>query len=68
MIFKSILNFLSTSCCLSVILVLISLAGYPPFSDSVQGMTLYDQILKGHYSFPEMHWGTVSNEGEFQMD
>lgn len=42
----------------------ISLSGYPPFMDDHKGMTIYEQILQGQYSFPDRYWAAVSNEGE----
>jgi len=42
----------------------ICLAGYPPFSDGAGGLTIYDQIVKGAYSFPEKYWGGISEEAK----
>lgn len=36
------------------------LVGYPPFSDSISGVPLNDQIIKGTYTFPEEFWSEVS--------
>lgn len=34
--------------------------GYPPFSESISGTPLNDQIVKGQYSFPDEFWSAVS--------
>jgi serine/threonine protein kinase len=34
--------------------------GYPPFSESISGTPLNDQIIKGLYTFPDEFWSEVS--------
>ncbi|CAF3045945.1 unnamed protein product, partial [Rotaria sp. Silwood2] len=34
--------------------------GYPPFSESISGTSLNDQIIKGLYTFPDEFWSEVS--------
>lgn len=42
----------------------ISLGGYPPFSDNVRDMTMYQQVLAAAYTFPDSHWKDISSEGK----
>lgn len=37
------------------------LVGYPPFSDSISGKPLNDQIIEGLYTFPDEFWSDVSD-------
>ena len=47
-----------------VIFITISLGGYPPFSDNVKDMTMYQQVVTGSYTFPDEHWKHISTEGK----
>ena len=47
-------------------LVPSSLAGYPPFSDEIEGISLADQVKQGRYSFPQKYWGSVSSVGKLR--
>ncbi|CAF0965840.1 unnamed protein product [Rotaria magnacalcarata] len=42
------------------VILYICLVGYPPFSDSISGTPLSDQIIKGLYTFPDEFWSEVS--------
>ncbi|CAF4916774.1 unnamed protein product, partial [Rotaria sp. Silwood1] len=42
------------------VILYICLVGYPPFSESISGIPLNDQIIKGLYTFPDEFWSEVS--------
>lgn len=43
------------------VILYVCLVGYPPFSESPDGPSLTDQILKGLYTFPAEFWSDVSD-------
>ncbi|XP_062571619.1 serine/threonine-protein kinase Chk2-like [Saccostrea cucullata] len=43
------------------VILYICLAGYPPFSDEREDMSLDKQIKGGHYSFPQEFWSGISD-------
>ena len=42
------------------VILYICLVGYPPFSESISGKPLNDQIIEGLYTFPDEFWSDVS--------
>jgi len=38
--------------------------GYPPFSESISGTPLNDQIIQGLYTFPDEFWSDVSESAK----
>jgi serine/threonine-protein kinase Chk2 len=42
------------------VILYICLVGYPPFSESVSGTSLNDQIIQGLYTFADEFWSEVS--------
>ncbi|UJR09328.1 hypothetical protein I4U23_013571 [Adineta vaga] len=42
------------------VILYICLVGYPPFSESISGTPLNDQIIQGLYTFPNEFWSDVS--------
>ncbi|XP_048742373.1 serine/threonine-protein kinase Chk2-like [Ostrea edulis] len=42
------------------VILYICLAGYPPFSDEREDMSLDKQIKEGHYTFPTEYWKGIS--------
>ncbi|KAL8594487.1 hypothetical protein ACOMHN_024932 [Nucella lapillus] len=44
------------------VVLFIMVSGYPPFSDQRKDIDLPQQIMGGHYTFPEQYWQDVSNE------
>ncbi|CAF3801968.1 unnamed protein product [Rotaria sordida] len=46
------------------VILYICLVGYPPFSESISGTPLNDQIIKGLYTFPDEFWSEVSESAK----
>ncbi|CAF1253505.1 unnamed protein product [Rotaria sordida] len=40
------------------------IVGYPPFSESISGTPLNDQIIKGLYTFPDEFWSEISESAK----
>jgi len=45
------------------VITYVLLCGYPPFYSEVQA-DLFDQIIKGEYTFPDEEWSTISSEAK----
>ncbi|CAF0978386.1 unnamed protein product [Adineta ricciae] len=46
------------------VILYVCLVGYPPFSDSISGKPLNDQIIEGLYTFPDEFWSDVSDSAK----
>lgn len=46
------------------IVFFLSLVGYPPFTDEREDMNLREQIIGGHFDFPEQFWKDVSDSAK----